>query len=147
MKIRPQTFIAGLTGTASPMNNIGAKGFYIQSVGRRWWIRKSGAILANLPYTIESPHLGQVEVRVEFGKIASQTAGRPLEERLKVIGAHMKELADSGKLAPDKMNPALYPSKRSYHTLEQLEAMQEKMKKKAREQGERTAMRAVARVF
>ena len=123
MKIRPQTFVAGLTGKATPMNNIGAKGFYIQSVGGRWWIKKSGAILANLPYTIESPHPGQVDVRVEFGKIARGTRGMSLAERMKVISEKM-----TGYRSPNAMRPEEYPSKkRGYHTLEQLEAMQRKI--------------------
>jgi len=122
MKIRPQTFVAGLTGKATPMNNIGAKGFYVQSVGRRWWVKKGGAILANLPYTIESPHPGQIDVRVEFGKIARSTAGMKLGERLKVIAEKMK-----GYESPNAMKPEEYPSRRrGYHTLEQLEAMQAK---------------------
>jgi len=122
MKIRPQTFVAGLTGKATPMNNIGAKGFYVQSVGGRWWVKKSGAILANLPYTIESPHPGQVDVRVEFGKIARETRGMPLAERMRVISERM-----TGYRSPNAMRPEEYPSrKRGYHTLEQLEAMQRK---------------------
>ena len=120
MKIRPQTIVAGLSGKATPMNNIGAKGFYIQSVGGRWWVKKSGAILANLPYTIESPHLGQIETRLEFARVSSQTAGMPLAKRLEVISKNM-----SGYRAPDRMNENEYPSrvKRSFHTTRELEAM------------------------
>ncbi|WP_297553013.1 hypothetical protein [Thermococcus sp.] len=119
-KIRPQTLVAGLAGKATPMNNIGAKGFYIQSVGARWWVKKSGAILANLPYTIESPHLGQIETRLEFAKIASATKGMPLAERLRRISEEMR-----GYRAPDAMKPEEYPSrvKKSYHTVAELEAM------------------------
>lgn len=122
-KIRPQTLVAGLSGKATAMNNIGAKGFYIQSVGGRWWVKKSGAILANLPYTIESPHLGQIETRVEFGRISSQTRGMPLAQRLQIISEKMR-----GYRAPDRMNPEEYPSKmkRSYHNLAELEAMLER---------------------
>ncbi len=120
MKIRPQTIVAGLTGKATPMNNIGAKGFYIQSVGGRWWVKKKGAILANLPYTIESPHLGQIETRLEFARISSQTKGMPLGERLRIISENMR-----GYRAPDRMVETEYPSKikRSFHTARELEAM------------------------
>jgi len=120
MKIRPQTFVAGMTGKVTPMNNVGAKGFYIQSVGGRWWIHRKGVVVANLPYTIESPHPGQMQTRVHFGRIASQTAGMPLAERLQVIAERMR-----GYRASLRMNPDEYPSKvrRSYHTLAQLQAM------------------------
>ncbi|WP_297553036.1 hypothetical protein [Thermococcus sp.] len=130
-KIRPQTLVAGLAGKATPMNNIGAKGFYIQSVGARWWVKKSGAILANLPYTIESPHKGQVDVRVKFGEIAHETKGMPLAERLRVIRERM-----SGYKSPYAMNPEEYPSKkRGYHTLAQLKAMLGETEAKGRTYG------------
>ena len=120
MKIRSQTLVAGLTGKATPMNNIGAKGFYVQNVGGRWWVKKSGAILANLPYTIESPHIGQIETRLHFAEVASKTKGMPLAERIEVM---RKEL--TGYRAPDAMRPEEYPSKvrKSFHTASELEAM------------------------
>lgn len=121
MKIRPQTLVAGLTGKATPMNRMGAKGFYIQSTGGRWWIKKSGAILANLPYTIESPHPGQIETRIEFGKIAASTKGMPLNERLEIISNQMR-----GYHAPHAMDPRNYPSKKKgYHSIAELESMLE----------------------
>ena len=119
MKIRAQTVVAGLAGKATPMNNVGAKGFYIQSVGGRWWVKKGGAILANLPYTIESPHPGQAEWRVKFGAVASETAGLPLKERFDIIRAALK-----GKTAKLRMNPEDYPSKKKgFHDIATLESM------------------------
>jgi len=118
MKIRPQTFVAGLAGGATPMNKMGAKGFYVRNAGGMWWSKKP-VIIANLPYTIESPTLGQIETRVEFGKIARQTRGMPLAQRLDTIANQMR-----GFRAPHRLSPEEYPSKKSgYHTLEQLEAM------------------------
>jgi len=118
-KIRPQTFVAGLSGKAMPMNKLGAKGFYIQSVGGRWWVKKGGAIVANLPFTIESPHKGQIETRVRFGEIAQKTRGMPLAQRLEIISREM-----TGYRAPSRMNPEEYPSRSGgYHTLEELKRM------------------------
>ena len=122
-KLRAQTVMAGLSGKATAMNKIGAKGMYIRSVGGMWWVKKGGAILANLPYTIESPHEGQIQTRLEFAGIASQTAGQKLGRRLKLIGDHMY-----GYRAPGRMNPDEYPSKikRSFHTARELERMLKK---------------------
>jgi len=122
MKIRAQTLVAGLAGGATPMNKIGAKGFYVKSAGGMWWSKKP-VIIANLPYTIESPHVGQIETRIHFAEVASKTRGMPLAERLEVM---RREL--TGYRAPDAMNPADYPSKQSYHTVDQLKAMLAKKK-------------------
>jgi hypothetical protein len=131
MKIRAATVLAGLSGV-QPMNNVGAKGMYIQSVGGRWWVKRKGAILANLPYTIENPHPGQIEVRVKFGAIASGTAGMPLSERLQIIAERMR-----GYRAPHRIDdPNQYPSRkrRSFHTVAELESL---LRKKLAQRGEK----------
>lgn len=122
MKLRPQTFVAGLTGSVGPMNKVGAKAVVVKGAGGMWWSKKP-IIFSNAPYTIENPHLGQIETRIHFAEVASRTRGMPLAQRLEVM---KKELR--GYRAPDALNPADYPSKQGYHTVDQLRAMLEKKK-------------------
>jgi len=123
--VRPQTVIAGC-GKALPRNAIGAKGLQIYSPGAMFWSKKS-LIVRNAPYTIESPHLGQIETRLTFGNIAKEHKGeKGFIDGLPVIAYRIRE-AMKGYRAADRMDPEEFPSrvKPSFHTLEDLKKMLE----------------------
>lgn len=88
-----------------------------------WWSKKP-FYLRNPPYTILSPHKGQVETRINFGEKASAAKGRRgFEEGLPVVAAHVKKTV-SGYSAPSKLSKP-YPSqvRRTVHTLAELKAL------------------------
>ena len=128
MKVRAATAMAGLAGDVGPMNKIGAKGFYIRSAGKMFWSKKR-VILANLPYTIEHPHAGQMQARIHFAKVAAnKTRGiRDITERNKIMHDELYK-----KHYELSMNKEDYPSRQSYHTVDQLRAMLDKKLKKER---------------
>ena len=125
MLLRPQTLIAGF-GKALPRNAIGAKGVQIYSPGGMFWSKKA-LIVRNAPYTIESPHLGQIETRLTFGDIARSARGcRGFEDGLPCVAARIRQ-AMTGYRAADRLPEDQYPSKvkRSFHTMEELRRMLE----------------------
>jgi len=125
--IRAQTFFAGVTGQADPRNRIGAKGIQVYGAGGMFWSKKS-VIIRNAPYTIESPHLGQIETRLTFADIAKDAKGcRGFEDGLPCVAARIKS-AMKGYRSADRMPEDMYPSrvKPSFHTVDELRAMLEK---------------------
>jgi len=123
--LRPQTIIAGY-GKALPRNAIGAKGVQIYGPGAMFWSKKA-LIMRNAPYTIESPHLGQIETRLTFADVASSARGcRGFEDGLPCVAARVRA-AMRGYRAADSMPEDQYPSKvkPSFHTAEELRAMLE----------------------
>jgi len=125
MLVRPQTILAGM-GKALPRNAIGAKGIQLYSPGAMFWSKKS-LIARNAPYTIESPHLGQIEVRLQFASVAHEAKGRTgFEDGLPVVAAHIRR-AMTGYRAADRMPEEAYPSKTKpcFHTEEDLRRMLE----------------------
>lgn len=131
VKARAATVMAGMLGDVGPMNKIGAKGFYFRTAGRMSWSKKR-VIMANLPYTIEKPHPGQAQTRIHFAKVAAQTRGiRDVTERNRIIAEGMREYGRKGG-ASLKMNPEDYPSRQSYHTVDQLRSMLDRYMKQKR---------------
>jgi hypothetical protein len=126
MLLRGSTFITGVlnAGTAAePRWRFGAKTVQIYAPGGMWWSKKA-LIIRNAPYTIESPHPGQIEVRVRFGEIAREHKGeRGFKEGLPIIAWHIKDKL-TGFKAPHRMKPEDYPSRkfRTVHTLDELKA-------------------------
>jgi hypothetical protein len=127
MLLRGSTFISSVfagTGAAEPRYRFGAKAVQIYSPGGMVWSKKP-LIVRNAPYTIEAPHLGQLEIRERFGDTARAHKGeKGFREGLPAIAYYIKtELR--GKVVPDRMAPEDYPSKkfRTFHTLEQVKRM------------------------
>ena len=125
MLLRPQTILAAF-GAASPRNAIGAKGVQLYAPGGMFWSKKA-MILRNAPYTIENPHLGQIETRLQFADIASRARGeRGFMDGLPIVAYRIRE-GMTGYRAADRMDPEAYPSriKRTFHTAEDLRRMLE----------------------
>ena len=125
MLLRPQTIIAGY-GNALPRNNIGAKGVQIYGPGGMFWSKKA-LIMRNAPYTIEAPHLGQIETRLNFADIAKSARGcRGFEDGLPCVAARIRQ-AMRGYRAADSLPKDQYPSrvKPSFHTVDELRIMLE----------------------
>ena len=133
MLVRGSTFISAVfsaTAGAEPRWRFGAKAIQVYAPGGMFWSKKS-VIGRNAPYTIDSPHLGQMEARINFGEIARRHKGeKGFKEGLPVIAYYIKTEM-KGYRAPDSMRPEDYPSKKFHtvHTLDQLKAMLEEKKK------------------
>jgi len=126
--VRGSTFISAVFRgvTAEPRWAFGAKAMQVYAPGGMFWSRKS-VIARNAPYTIESPHAGQIEARINFGEIASRHKGeKGFREGLPIIAYHIKTEM-SGYKAPHAMRPEDYPSKKFHtvHTLDELKRMLE----------------------
>ena len=140
--MRGSTFITGIfraytrTG-AEPRSQFGAKTVQIYAPGRMFWSKK-GVIIRNAPYTIEAPHLGQIQARINFGEVARRHKGeKGFRDGLPIIAWHIRnEIKDKYK-APDRMRPEEYPSKirRTVHTLEDLKRMERELRARARVPG------------
>lgn len=125
MLLRPQTLGLMFARTATPKNELGAKAVQIYAPGGMFWSKKA-MIIRNAPYTIENPHLGQIEARLTFADIASRHKGeRGFVDGLPVIAAAIKREM-TGYRAADSMPKEAYPSrKRSFHTASELRRMLE----------------------
>jgi hypothetical protein len=124
VKIRASTLVAGFSG-ASPMKSLGASALVLKGSGRMSWSKKA-LIIANAPYTIEKPTLGQAETRIHFGNIASRAKGaRGLDPATGLPGAAGAiAKAMGGYRAAHSMPKESYPSRRGgYHTVQQLQGM------------------------
>jgi hypothetical protein len=128
VKLRASTFLVGVVnaagGNAEARWQIGSYGIQVLAPGGMFWSKKA-LILRNAPYTINNPHPGQIEVRMQFGKIARAHKGeKGFKDGLPIIAWHIRNELKGFK-APDRMDPDAYPSKkrRTIHTLEELEVM------------------------
>ena len=131
--VRAATFLRGVMQVAEPRSKFGSKAMQIVRAGRMSWSSKP-LFARNAPYTIENPHEGQIEWRIEFGKAARSAEGcSGLEDGLPCVAAAIKRRLKD-KTATARLPEDQYPSKvqRSFHTLEDLEVMLE-LKKKERE--------------
>jgi len=141
--LRASTFVRGVAGVAEPRSRIGAKAVQVVNAGRMHWSTKP-VFFRNAPYTIENPHEGQIEVRLEFARIAKGAEGcTGFVDGLPCVAATIKrEMKDKYK-APGRLPETQYPSKikRTFHTAEELEKMLEEIKKRR----ERMAAAALAR--
>ena len=120
-------------GKAEARWQMGAKAVQIYTPGGVWWSRKS-VILRNAPYTIEAPHLGQIQARIDFGEIARRHKGeRGFKEGLPIIAFYVKS-ERTGKRSPNSMRPEDYPSRKFHtiHTLEQLKRLETEKRAVAR---------------
>ena len=92
VKIRASTLVAGFSG-ASPMRSLGASALVLKGSGRMSWSKKS-LIIANAPYTIEKPTIGQAETRIHFAGIAAGAGHprpRPRNRPSRSRGPHLPE--------------------------------------------------------
>ncbi len=132
--VRGSTFISAVlsaAGGAEPRWRFGAKAIQVYAPGGMFWSKKS-VIARNAPYTIDSPHLGQMEARINFGEIARRHKGeRGFKEGLPIIAYYIKREM-TGYKAPDAMRPEDYPSKK-FHTVHTLEELKRMMRAKRRE--------------
>jgi hypothetical protein len=123
MKLRASAFLAG-AGKASPMSSLGANAVIIKTPGRMTWCNKS-IIIANAPYTIESPSAGQAAQRIRFGEIARGAKGqRGLDAATGLPKAAAMTMQGARGPTGHAVPPEQWPSKikGSYHTLEQLKS-------------------------
>ena len=126
VKVRLTALMAG----TRPMNKTGASAVQIYGPGGVTWSKKP-VIIRNAPYTIEHPHIGQAETRIHFGEIASRHKGeKGLIEGLPAVAWHIKEEM-KGYRAADSMPKESYPSKGSFHTIDQLRRYVEERKGRA----------------
>jgi len=89
-----------------------------------WWSKKP-FYLRNPPYTILSPHEGQIQTRIHFGEIASKAKGsKGFKDGLPAVAYAVKSEM-KGWTAPARMAKEAYPSRarRTVHTLDELRAM------------------------
>ena len=123
MKLRGSTFLAG-AGKAAPMSSVGANAVIVKSPGRMTWSNKS-IIIANAPYTIESPSAGQMAQRIRFGEIARGAKGqRGLDPATGLPKAAAMTMQGARGPTGHAVPPESWPSKvrGSFHTVEQLKA-------------------------
>jgi hypothetical protein len=147
MKLRGSTVVAAAlaaAGKAEARWQMGAKAIQIYTPGGMYWSRKL-VILRNAPYTIESPHLGQIKLRKLFGKLAREAKAQGLKgikEGLPAVAwyihTNLPKHPDKAAIEAVKMKPEDYPSRkyRTVHTLEQLEVLE---KQKEAERRKRAA--------
>lgn len=88
------------------------------------WSKKP-LIIANAPYTIEKPTLGQAETRIHFAGIATRARGTHGLGPTGLPGAAtVVQQSMGGYHAQHAMPKESYPSRRSgFHTAQQLQAM------------------------
>lgn len=133
--VRGDILIAGVVsgGKAMARWQRGAKFMQIYAPGRMFWSKKP-IIMRNAPFTIESPHLGQIQVRVQFGELAKTIKGQHgFRNGLPLAAATIQERLRGWK-APDRMVPEEYPSKLKHtiHTIEELKRMERELRQRAR---------------
>lgn len=125
VKVRASTILTAY-GKAVPMSSVGASALQVYGAGGMTWSKKT-VILRNAPYTIENPHLGQIEARLHFARLASRAKGSKgldpetgLPQAAAMIHKSMK-----GYRADHRLPEEAYPSKvrRTYHTAAELEAL------------------------
>ena len=123
--VRGSAVFAAISGKAVPRSSLGAAtGMQVYSAGGMFWSKKP-TILRNPPYTIDDPHDGQKEIRIEFGTLAQQAKGqRGFKNGLPAVAAYIQEHL-SGYKAPDSMAKESYPSAKRHtiHTLNELKVM------------------------
>lgn len=116
-----------LSATEKPTSRgkIGTSGMQIYGAGGMWWSRKT-TIKRNPPYTIESPHPGQMEVRINFGVVAHGHKGeRKFKDGMPVVAAGVKA-GHTGFRAPSKFRTKEeYPSRihPCFHSVAELKSM------------------------
>lgn len=137
MKLRASTFLVGglaaAGGSAEARWQMGSQSIQVYAPGGMFWSRKA-LIFRNAPYTINNPHLGQIEVRVRFGEIAKAHAGsKGHVEGLPAVAYYVKREL-TGFKSPDRLSEADYPSRKFHtiHTLEQLKRLEREKRAKAR---------------
>ena len=135
MLLRSQVLFAA-AGAPQPRNKLGAVGIQIYPPGGMHWSKKT-LIIRNPPYTIENPHLGQIQARLNFGDHARMNAGATGFERgLPKVAARLQDALKGTKMA-NSMDPRNYPSRqRGLHTMDDLKVMLEKKKREAEKRGE-----------
>ena len=104
---------------------MGSRAIQIHGPGRMTWSRKS-LIMKNAPYTIESPTMGQIDTRVNFGLAAGAARGkRGLDPETGLPPAAAETARKvAGFKSRYSLDPANYPSKvrGSFHTLAELQS-------------------------
>ena len=120
------TIVLGLTGKPESSPEL-STGLQIVGKGRVTWAKKP-FWLRNAPYTVGPwAHDGQIQVRLKFAEAARQAKGRKgldPETGLPPAAAEVRRKL-TGYRAPNRMDPATYPSKirRTAYTAKDLEAI------------------------
>jgi len=139
MILRNSTLFAGIfraAGAAEARWQFGAKTVQIYAPGRMFWSKKA-VIIRNAPFTIEAPHLGQIQTRINFGEIARRNKGaKGFQDGLPAV-AYAVKTGMTGYRAPDRLREEEYPSKKQHtlHTVEELKRMEREARAKARVPG------------
>jgi hypothetical protein len=141
--VRPSVLMAALGGAFPGRQELALTGMQIVGKGNVRWAKKS-AWFRNVPVTAVYPTVGQMEVRVAFGRMAQEakaknmtgTRAKPAKsERLgrEFVGA-AAYIADNfyNYKAPSRMTKESYPSKlrKTLHTADELQAILNKAKGK-----------------
>jgi len=137
VKVRPETILAGLSGKPGPMSKVGSRGMQIVGAGGMTWANKR-AFLRNLPYTIENPHLGQIEQRLAFAEAASSARGKegldPATGYPQAAAAVQAQLSRRHPARHRIKSKEEYPSRihPSFHNKNELEALRQMKLKESR---------------
>ena len=128
MFLRATTFLSGIGGAKSAVPRWGLEantGIQVYGKGGMFWSKKQ-IIVRNAPYTINNPHKGQIEARINFGDTASGTKGQRgfSAEGLPKPASIIKSQV-AGYRAPDRLAVEQYPSslRHTLHTLAELKVM------------------------
>ena len=122
MLVRPTTILAAATGAVDPRWRLAVTGLQITKTPP--WSKKPMAI-RNVPYTAVKPKPRQLAVRIAFGRIASQAKGKKKTGFLPPAAELVAQAKGRIAQAVDPI-PKQRDSRRSYHSLSELEAIARK---------------------
>lgn len=148
--VRAATFGA-MFGAAQPRNAFGAKAMQIYGAGGITWSRKA-TIVRNAPYMIELPTLGQADVRIKFGELASKFKGcTGLVDGLPCVAGNIRRAVRENRetLKSAYARPKSEwrsRQKPSFHTIEDLKVYLRKKRKQEMEVGAQRAPAALATI-
>jgi len=136
------TLLSILSGTRSPRHELALTGMQLAVNTNMTWTNKK-LILRNVPYTATNPTDAQLDVRINFGKLAQEAARMSAEEVARMVGGKVvgggKQLIQlpDGRILPKvaayieaRFSGFESPyrghiTKRSFHSLGELEKIAE----------------------
>lgn len=115
--LRGQVILGAALGAMAPRRALALSG--VQLCKAPWWSSKP-FYLRNPPFTIASPHYGQVETRVHFGEAGRAAKGsKGFIEGIPAVASKVRAAMKGYKCT----KPLVGKAPTGFHTLEQLKAM------------------------